>query len=98
MQALTLRNIFSVKIYILQNENKAKVKWKVSRDWGELQMIPVDSLKVLVLPGHIYIHFKQRFHVSIFKKEEIAVRYLAITSHMRSDTAGDFLFLRTITI
>ena len=61
MQALTFRNIFSVKIYILQNENKAKVKGKVSRDWGELQMIPVDSLKVFSIAGSYFYFFKTIF-------------------------------------
>ena len=34
----------------------------------------------------------------MFKKEEIAVRHFDITLQMKSVIAGDFLFLRTITI
>ena len=69
----------------------------VSRDWGELQMIPVDSLEVFSIAGSYLYSFLTTFSCLIFKKEEIAVRHLAITSHMRSDIARDFIFLRTIT-
>ena len=44
---------------LLQEVNKNNYIFKgiVSRDWGELQMIPVDSLEVLVFPRHIFTFF-----------------------------------------
>ena len=34
----------------------------VSRDWGELQMISVDSLEVLSITGSYFYFLKQCFH------------------------------------
>ena len=61
-------------------------------------MIPADSLEVFSIAGSYLYSFLTTSSCLNLKKEEIAVRHLAITSHMRSVIAGDFLFLRTITI
>ena len=44
------------------NLTSACFKGIVSRDWGELQMISVDSLEVLSITGSYFYFLKQCFH------------------------------------
>ena len=53
--------------------------WVVSRDWGELLMIPVDSSEVFTIAGSYFYYFLTTFSCLNLKKEDIGVRHFAIT-------------------
>ena len=55
-----VRILTKVEVEILGTHS---LKGIVSRDWGELQMIPVDSLQVFSIAGSYFTFFKQLFHV-----------------------------------
>ena len=57
----------------------------------------MDRSEVINIAGSYFYFFLSMFSCLNLKKEEIAVRHLAITLQVRSDIAGDFLLMRTIT-
>ena len=69
------------------------MRLRISKDDANGQIRGFKYCRILFL-----FFFNNVFMFKYFKKKVVAVWHLAITSHMRSDIPGDFMFLRIINL